>query len=113
MEWDPRDFNTTADHAANHALDTGTDWTDNLGQQPEEQVKVGAHLRLCVDGALRGGKYAAAGVALYMYRPGEGRVLVYRAGRCLQCVHSAFVAELLALELGLQFLTHVCTQDGG
>ena len=113
MEWDPREYNTTADHAANHALDAGTAWADDLGEQPEEKVRAHADLRLCVDGALRGGKHAAAGVTLYTYRPREGRKLVYRAGRRLQGVHSAFVAELIALELGLNFMTNLCTQDDG
>ena len=113
VEWDPREFNTTADHAANHALDAEDDWGDNDRQEPEKNVRADSNLRLCVDGALRGGRHAAAGLALYTYRPGEERQLAYRAGRRLQCVHSAFVAELISLELGLNFVANLCTQDGG
>ena len=103
--WDPREFNTYADHAANVALDLQSDWEDLQQDALKEARARKANFRLSVDGARRGNSQSAAGIALIAYYPGGRRELVYRAGRCLGELSSAFLAEALAMEWGLQFFT--------
>jgi len=99
IEWDPRDFNTVADHAANSALDSGCNW-DRMGSD-EILVTTARRWRLSVDGAYRGDGTAAAGVAIYAYDEMGASSLMARCGRILRDVTSALVAELVALEIGL------------
>ncbi len=61
---------------------------------------------LSVDGARRGDGAAAAGVALFAVSASGSEVVLCRAGRILGNVGSAFVAELLALEWGLDVYTN-------
>ena len=59
-----------------------------------------------MDGAYRRGDgTAAAGVAIDCYEEPDTRLLIARAGRVLDGVTSSLVAELIALELGLDFFT--------
>ena len=55
IEWDPRELNGIADHAANCALDMRSDWelkSDSFQSFSKDQQ---SYLKLCVDGARRGG----------------------------------------------------------
>ena len=56
-----------------------------------------------MDGAFRSGaKHAAAGIVIMAYYPGGRRELLHRSGKVLGDLSSAFLAELLALDIGLQ-----------
>jgi hypothetical protein len=101
IEWDPREYNTFADHAANMALDILEEW----GKPEEEAINEIAgrdvNYRLCVDGTLRRNGHASAGMALFAYLHGR-RFLLWRAGKPLGKLQSSFAAELLALEWSLE-----------
>ena len=94
-------FNSEADHAANAALDADMDW-ERVSEVPQAD-----RWRLSVDGAYRRGAKAAAGVVLHCYN-GEGdKQTVARYGFLLVGVTSSLVAELAALELGLEKFAEV------
>jgi len=99
--WDRRELNTIADHAANVALDVQRPWREVHMQAFEEANKAGTNFRLCVDGACRNHQHGSVGFALFAYLPGERRSLILRAGKPVDDVRSAFLAELLAMEWGL------------
>ena len=102
--WDPRRFNTMADHAANVSLDSHDDW-DRSDLEALSQARAhNANLWLCVDGARRGSGGFAAGLTLLAYFPDGRRQLLYRSGKLLGKLQSAFASEMLALEWGLQVL---------
>ena len=83
VEWDPRDANTAGDHAANHALDDGSDWTDGMGQQQEENVKT-----VCRRGDPRWQKCCCANCAVYVQaRGGTGAGLQGRASPPVRTIH--------------------------
>ena len=88
--------------SANHALDIEHDWEETTRTLTGQE----ASIRLCVDGALRGGKAAILGIALYAYTSNQQseNILLYRAGRCVAGVGSAFIAELMALEASISAL---------
>ena len=98
MIWDPRKYNTYADHAVNCALDQNRSWELGDDEQISWAMSNRLNLRLCVDGGLRGDGQAAAGMAIFAYSPQGGRSLLYRAGQTLGKLHSAFVSEVIALE---------------
>ena len=60
--------------------------------------------RACFDGARRGGGESAAGVAIFAYHINGRRALLYRGGKPLDNLGSAFVAEALALEWCFELL---------
>ena len=107
--WAPREFNTVADHAVNATLDTGQSWARPVEEGELAQAfQTGSLVRLCVDGGLRRNG-AAARVALYQYEatgdePGYKKRLLAQMGKMLYGVHSAFEAEVLALEFALKRL---------
>ena len=99
IEWDRREYNTDADHAANVVLDGAGDWSYRDDEATKEAIANGANLRLCSDGARRGDGHSAAGMSLYAYFDNNReRTLLWRAGTQLATLQSAFVAELLAME---------------
>ena len=104
IEWDPREYNAIADHAANVALDMQQDWERADEIEMNRAKCANANLHLCVDGARRGNATSSAGVALFASYPDGAHVLLYRSGRFLGYLSSAFAAEILALECGLNFL---------
>ena len=108
VEWDRRELNTMADHAANIVLDHGQNWgrveTENL----HAFSFANSNFRLCVDGALRGNGASSAGIAIWAYNPEKGRVLLFRAGRLLNTQRSSFASEIMALEWGLDELARLC-----
>jgi hypothetical protein len=103
VEWDRREFNSLADHAANVTLDMGADWQQDGSMKAIPKPR--CNLRLCVDGARRGSSEAAAGLALIAYLPDGTEVIALRAGKRLGQLKSAFVSEMLALEWGLEVLS--------
>ena len=108
MEWDPRAFNTLADHAANVAMDSGHNWDEiDLEAFQKAQNEI-ARIRVCSDGALRGNGKAAAGMAMIAYFPDGSKVIIRRAGRILQGVSSAFVSEVVALEWSIKCFLEFC-----
>ena len=109
IEWDPRHFNAVADHAANAALDYGTDW-DKL-ETGDVTLTASRCWRLSVDGAYRGDGSAAAGVAIYSYDEPSTMTLIARFGRILNDVSSSLVAELIAVELGLDLFANVLKES--
>ena len=60
-----------------------------------------ARMRLSSDGALRGDGQAAAGMTLIAYDEHDAPHILYRAGKLLGKLQSAFEAEILALEWSL------------
>ena len=106
VEWDRREHNSLADHAANVALDCCEDWTQSVGKELLCQTlqKTGVRIRVCSDGAKRGNGRVAAGMALVAYDDGGQQTVLLRAGRLLGKLPSAFQAEMIALELCLNIL---------
>ena len=78
IEWDPRNFNAVADHAANAALDFGADW-DEL-EMGDVNLTTSKCWRLSVDGAHRADGTAAAGIAIYSYDKPNTKSLIARFG---------------------------------
>ena len=105
VQWDAREYNTYADHAANVALDKGVDWKQIDEEALKEAKASNASYRLSVDGALRGSRRASGGMALFAYYPSGRRVLILRAGVILGELRSAFLAEALSLEWCLKEFT--------
>ena len=67
-----------------------------------------ANLRLCIDGAHRQGGQSAAGIVVIAYYPrAQHCELLLGAGRLLGQLESSFVAELLALECGLDTVSEI------
>ena len=93
-----------ADHAANVALDRRGDWEWLNQVALQEALADNANLRLCVDGARRGNGESSAGIALLAYFSDGRQELLHRSGKILGELHSAFAAEMLALDWGLQVL---------
>ena len=98
VEWDGRELNTVADHAANMALDIGEEWVRRDTEAIREAKCSQANFRLCFDGARRGNAEASGGLAVFAYYPSGRRVLLLRAGKPFGPLGSAFLAEALALE---------------
>ena len=106
VEWDPRCYNALADHAANVVLDGAGDWRRGDPDLIDVARSGGYYLRVSFDGARRGDGICAAGVAIAAYRPDGSEVhLVYRGGKYLGSLSSAFAAELLALEHAIDTIT--------
>ena len=104
IEWDERRYNAVADHAANAALDTESDWERGCEEDARRATTDRMNLRMCVDGALRGNGKAAGGMVIYGYTSPSCRRVLYRAGKCFGHLNSAFLAEMLALEWALGVL---------
>ena len=51
--------------------------------------------------------YTSAGVAIYCYEEPDTKLLIARAARVLDGVTSSLLAELIALELGLDLFTRI------
>ena len=98
IEWDRHTYNTIADHCANIALDRACDLHVLNGAALQAARASKLNLRLCADGALRGTGQAAAGMCLLAYEESGREVLLYRAGKVLGELSSAFVSEMLAME---------------
>lgn len=102
IDWDPRQFNGVADHAANCALDMRSSWelhADEISQRLSEQH---VNYRICVDGARRGGGHASGGMVVMAYTSYDNPTYLYRAGVVFGCLDSAFSAEVLAMEWALE-----------
>ena len=111
IEWDPRSFNSVADHAANVALDLQRIWSSISADKAQKAFAETANLRLCVDGARRGDGASSAGVALFAYSCSGEEVLLGRAGKCFGYLTTSFLSELQAVESALQILMDYVT-DG-
>ena len=109
IEWDRREYNTFADHAANAALDVDCDCESLSGQCIPCHISPStACIQLCSDGAKRGSGKAAAGMALLSHSAAGSPVLLRRSGKRIHALDSSFLAELLALEWCLDvFLDYV------
>ncbi|CAK0847987.1 unnamed protein product [Prorocentrum cordatum] len=105
IEWDERQYNAVADHAANVALDTDSDWERICDEVVCRATADRMNLRVCVDGALRGNGRAAGGMVIYGYTATSCRTELYRAGKCFGNLNSSFLAEMLALEWALGALS--------
>ncbi len=102
IEWDPREYNGVADHAANCALDVATAW--ELGETSEIEMSSNPRIRLCVDGARRGNGQASGGMAVLAHAADGSKTYVQRGGVVFGCLDSAFSAEVLAMEWALESL---------
>ena len=71
----------------------------------------GSSLRLSVDGGRRSSTQGAIGIALFSVEAEKGGIAKYtllaRRGKVLTEVSSAFLAEAVALEWGLQYLVEL------
>ena len=109
--WSPREFNTVADHAVNAALDSQSTWTRCDNDLLADALIDGRSLRLCLDGGRRSESQAAVGLALFaVERDGSGMAkykLLVRRAMVLESIASAFLAEAVALEWGLQYLVEL------
>ena len=109
--WSPREFNAVADHAVNAALDSSSTWTRCDNELLADALIDGRSLRLCLDGGRRSQSQAAVGLALYAVECDEGGIaeckLLVRRGMVLGSIASAFLAEAVALEWGLQYLVEL------
>ena len=100
IEWDRREFNSLADHAANCALDLQS----SCEMHEESAVSHFAYLRMCVDGARRGSGQASGGLAILAYTGSGHAVELYRAGTCFGVLDSAFSSEVYAMEWALEHI---------
>ena len=108
VEWDRRIYNALADHAANATLDLGQDWCRGSMDNIVWAQRVRANIRVRIDGARRVEGPCAAGVVIIAYAPHEGQeAILYRGGRMLGKLPSAFAAELLALEFGTEIFARI------
>ena len=107
IEWDPRRYNSLADHAANVALDLQQDWARSDLEAIGNAKRAKYNLRLSVDGAKRGDGSSAGGLAIAAFLESGEEILLCRAGCMLGTLQSAFEAELLALEWGMTFFTNL------
>ena len=98
IEWDPRAYNSLADHAANTALDQHRDWMQSEQLSTSPMLAECTNFRLCVDGARRGDGSAAAGLTLLAYPGGSDPIILRRGGFLLGNLSSAFLSEMLAME---------------
>ena len=109
--WTPREYNTVADHAVNCALDLETSWSRSDNDLLAQAMLSGRSLRLSVDGGKRSATQAAIGLALFSVEIVTGGVAKYtllaRSGKLLSGVSSAFLAEAMALEWGLQYMVEL------
>ena len=99
-----------ADHAANVALDGKSSWSTTDARNMARARIECANIRVCVDGARRGSGDSAAGVAIVAYYSDGTHTVVHQAGKLLGILSSAFMAEALALEWGLQAFAHLITE---
>ena len=102
IEWDPREFNGVADHAANCALDMRSAWELRADRMRHRLVDPHVNYRICVDGARRGGGHASGGMLVLAYTGRGDPEYLYRAGVGFGCLDSAFSAEVLAMEWALE-----------
>lgn len=112
IEWDPRMYNTYADHAANCALDGNEAWErreDTPIHNATQAKMLGVNFRLCFDGARRKHGHSAGGVALFAYYPDGTRKLLHRGGVQFGCLESSFLAEALTLEWALETFLSLIT----
>ena len=79
----------------------GAEWADDRLEVWRSVKEQGANIRLCIDGARHGSGVGAGGIAILAHQRGE-RYLLDRAGRPVGILKSAFLAEALALEWGLE-----------
>ena len=70
-----------------------------------------SQLRLSVDGAKRGNEQSAAGMAITAYHLDDSPLVVFKAGRYLGHLTSAFDAELLALQWGLSLFCNFVNES--
>ena len=73
IEWDERKFNSLADHCANVALDTRSDWQRQNADAISRAKDRLNNIRLSFDGALRGDGRGAGGVVIWSYAAGGGK----------------------------------------
>ena len=100
IEWDPRELNGVADHAANCALDLAAAWETHGGGNAYKIE--GCNIRICVDGARRGNGQASGGMAVFAYEADGSRSCLYRSGVVFGVFNSAFTAGVLAMEWTLE-----------
>ena len=107
MHWSPREYNCVADCFANLAMDSKSD-TESLDLPALHNT---GNLRLCVDGGRRNETSGGLGVAIYSYNAvadlGSRYRLLGRRSTFLTSVSSTFVAETLAMERGLEFVSTI------
>jgi len=74
-----------------------------------------SNIRLSVDGARRRNGASAGGLAITAFDPSGEEILLCRGGCLFGTLQSAFEAELLALEWGIEVFTNLmerCTKTG-
>ena len=99
IEWDSRELNTLAEHAANVPLDLRQDWSRGNVRVVRKAIRQRMIFRVCAYGARRSRETTAAGVVIIAYEIKVGCAeVLYRRGKLLAPLASAFLAELLALE---------------
>ena len=101
VEWDLRQYNAVADHAANCALALSAPWAWKDDQALQHARHSKSNLRMCIDGARKSSGRSAGGMVVYGYQDSGDKVLLYRAGVDFGTLSSAFLAEAMALEWAL------------
>ena len=107
VEWDPRHYNSLADHAANVALDLQQDWSSPVLEAIDHAKRANHNIRLSVEGARRGDGSSAGGLAIAALLPSGEEILLCRAGCKFGMLSSAFEAELSALDWGMNVFTNL------
>ena len=101
--WRRRDWNQQADFIVNQVMDS----SEENGFISEELLENACHDRILIfsDGGLRRGtNTAAAGFVAFVFRENVPQLLACHAVP-LQNVYSAFLAEAIALEMAITFLS--------
>ena len=104
VRWRRREHNNVADHVANHVLETRTSWT----WRPVDHARAVAASRflLCCNGGFASERGAAASSLIDLST--ERQVLVGTRGTHMCSCRSAFEAEAVALDEGLEAFLAVC-----
>ena len=98
VEWDPREYNTLANDAANMALDGNADRMVARSVPIMLSRSESVNYCVCFKGAMRGSGLSAGGVAIVSYYSDRRRDLLLRGCKLFGQLVASSLAETLALE---------------
>ena len=88
-------------------MDLQHDWSSPNLEAIDHAKRANHNIRVSVDGARRGDGSSAGGLAIKAFLPSGEEVLLCRAGCKFGMLPSAFEAELLALDWGMNIFTNL------
>ncbi len=94
----------------NATMDAKSSWERLDKPQLRQALAARSNLRLCVDGGMRSNSLGALGMVLYAVTTsaaGSSHHLIARKGILLEQLSSAFLAEAMALEAALEYISEM------